>query len=308
MGTEMSIEEKLIWCDGELLPWDDATTHVLTHALHYGSGVFEGIRAYETATGPAVFRLRDHMERLHRSAGAYDMPLAWDVDRLCAAAKEVLAACGLESGYLRPLVFYELGAMGLDPTNARVRTIIAAWEWGTYLGDDGVQNGIRVKISSWRRFPQTSFPNAKATGTYINSTLAKREAVRAGYDEAIMLNHDGLVSEGSGENIFLVKDQVVITPPVSTGCLHGITRDTVMTLLSDSGYQVVEADVEPERLHEADEVLLTGTAAEVTPIREIDDRPVGDGSPGPVTRDAQRLFAETATGRLEQYQHWLDYV
>jgi len=301
------IEAKYIWSDGELVPWGDAKVHVLAHALHYGSGVFEGIRAYETADGTAVFRLRDHMRRLHRSADAYGMEVGWMVDELCIASRKVLDANELTAGYLRPLVFHELGAIGLDPQNAHVRTIVAAWHWGAYLGEEGVRNGIRTGVSSWRRFPSTSFPNAKATGTYINSILAKKEAIAAGYDEALMLNGEGLVSEGSGENLFLVAGGEVITPPLSSGCLDGITRDTVMTMLRDEGIVVSEEIVRPEQLHEAHELFLTGTAAEVTPIREVDDRTIGTGKPGPVTRLVQRMYAETVSGRMPQYRGWLDF-
>jgi branched-chain amino acid aminotransferase len=302
------IEAKYIWSDGELVAWEDATVHVLTHALHYGSGVFEGIRAYDTGSGTAVFRMRDHYERLHRSAGVYGMPLKWTVDELGIATKEVLATNELASGYVRPISFYELGAIGLNPSAAKVRTMIAAWEWGSYLGDDGVLNGIRTRLSSWRRFSPASFPNAKATGTYINSILAKMEAVNAGYDEAIMLTSDGLVSEGSGENLFMVSGGRVYTPSLASGCLDGITRDTVMKLLGDAGHEVVEAELFPEQLFEADELFMTGTAAEVTPVREVDDRPIGDGKPGEITQLAQRLFHETATGKLSEYQDWLAYV
>jgi len=302
------VEAKYIWMDGELMPFGEATVHVLAHSLHYGSGVFEGIRAYETPDGTAVFRLRDHIERLHRSAEAYSMDIGWMVDELCVASRKVLDANEFTTAYLRPLVFHELGAIGVDPRNARIRTVIAAWHWGAYLGEDGVRNGIRAGLSSWRRFPPTSFPNAKATGTYINSILAKLEIAKAGFDEALMLNHEGFVAEGTGENLFMVTDGEVLTPPLSAGCLDGITRDTVMTLLRDEGYDVTEVDVEPERLNEADELFLTGTAAEVTPIREVDGRAIGDGKPGPVTRLAQRLYAETVGGKLPQYQSWLDYA
>jgi branched-chain amino acid aminotransferase len=302
------IESKYVWSDGELIAWEDATVHVLSHALHYGSGVFEGIRAYDTTDGTAVFRMREHYERLHRSAAAYGMPMRWTVGELEVATKEVLASNELKSGYVRPIVFYELGAIGLDPRNARVRTMIATWQWGKYLGEDGVINGIRLMTSSWRRFPSASFPNAKATGTYINSILAKREALQAGYDEALMLDVDGRVSEGSGENLFLVADGKVSTPSLDSGCLDGITRDTVMKLLRDQGYEVTEAEIAPEQLCEADELFLTGTAAEVTPVREVDDCRIANGKPGEVTRLTQRLFEETVTGRLLEYRDWLAYV
>jgi branched-chain amino acid aminotransferase len=297
-----------IWFDGSMVPWEEAKVHVLTHALHYGTGVFEGIRAYETGSGTAVFRLTDHMTRLHRSAKAYQMELEWSVEELSKAAKELLAANELESGYVRPLVFLEMGAVGLNPTNARVRTTIVTWRWGAYLGEEGVRNGIRVKVSSWRRFSTEAFPNAKATGTYINSILAKMEAVRAGYDEAIMLGDAGLLSEGSGENLFLVVSGKVYTPPVATGCLDGITRDTVITLLREDGYDVIEQSLDRSDLFYCDEVFMTGTAAEVTPVREVDERPVGSGSPGPVTRRAQALFQDTVTGKLDTHPEWLEYV
>lgn len=297
-----------IWLDGSMVPWEDAKVHVLTHALHYGTGVFEGIRAYETATGTAVFRLTDHMARLHRSAKAYQMEVEWSVDDLTKAAKELLAANELTAGYVRPLVFLELGAVGLNPTNARVRTTIVTWKWGAYLGEEGVRDGIRVRVSSWRRFSAAAFPNAKATGTYINSILAKMEAVKAGYDEAIMLGSSGTLSEGSGENLFLISSGTVYTPPIETGCLDGITRDTVITLLREDGYDVVEKALGRSDLYYCDEVFMTGTAAEVTPVREVDDRPVGPGTPGPVTRRAQELFRDTVTGKLDGHPEWLEFV
>jgi branched-chain amino acid aminotransferase len=297
-----------IWLDGEMVPWEDAQVHVLSHALHYGTGVFEGIRAYEAAEGTAVFRLTEHMERLHRSAKAYSMELEWSVQDLSKATLELLRANGLESGYVRPLVFLELGAIGLNPTNARVRSTIVTWRWGAYLGEDGVKNGIRTRVASWRRFSGSAFPNAKATGTYINSILAKMEAVRAGYDEAIMLNDEGLISEGSGENIFLVQDGTVFTPPIAVGCLDGITRDAVATLLREDGYDVVEKTLTRSDLFYCDEIFMTGTAAEVTPIRQVDDRPVGPGHPGPITKRAQALFHDAVRGRLGTHPEWLSYV
>jgi branched-chain amino acid aminotransferase len=299
---------KYIWFDGEMVPWADANIHVLSHALHYGTGIFEGIRAYETPNGTEVFRLTDHMARLHQSAKAYNMKLDWAVPDLVEAAKETLRVNGLESGYVRPISFLELGAIGLNPAGARVRTAIIAWKWGAYLGEDGVRNGIRVKVSSWRRFPNTAFPNAKATGTYINSILAKMEAVQSGYDEALMLNQDGVISEGSGENLFLVRGGVVYTPPIAVGCLDGLTRNAVMTLLAEDGYEIVEKTLDRSDLYYGDEVFFTGTAAEVTPVREIDDRPVGDGTPGPVTRVAQGLYADLVTGKLDRHQDWLEYI
>ncbi len=299
---------KYIWFDGEMVPWADANVHVLSHALHYGTGIFEGIRAYETPDGTEVFRLTDHMVRLHHSAKAYNMKLEWAVEELVDAAKELLRVNGLESGYIRPITFLELGAIGLNPSGATVRTAIVTWRWGAYLGEEGVRNGIRVRVSSWRRFSNTSFPNAKATGTYINSILAKMEAVEAGYDEALMLNQDGVISEGSGENLFLVRNGVVYTPPVAVGCLDGLTRNAVMTLLAEEGYEIVEKVLDRSDLYYGDEVFFTGTAAEVTPVREIDDRPVGDGKPGPVTRLAQGLYADLVTGKLDKHREWLEFI
>lgn len=299
---------KYIWFDGEMVPWGDANVHVLSHALHYGTGVFEGIRAYETPEGTAVFRLTDHMVRLHNSAKAYQMNLEWSVEELVEATKNVLRENELSSGYVRPITFLELGAVGLNPSGARVRTAIITWYWGAYLGEEGVRNGIRVKVASWRRFPNTSFPNAKATGTYINSILAKMEAVKNGYDEALMLNQDGFISEGSGENLFVARDGVVYTPPIAVGCLDGLTRDAVTTLLREDGHQIVEKMLDRTDLYYADEAFFTGTAAEVTPVREVDDRPVGNGRPGPVTQRAQELYADLVSGKLDAHRDWLEYV
>lgn len=300
---------ELIWVDGELVPWADATVHVLSHALHYGSGVFEGIRAYETPEGTAVFRLTDHLRRLHRSARAYRIPLTWSVDELTRATFGVLSANRLEHGYIRPIAFYGLGSIGLDPAPAELRCVIAAWRWGTYLGEEGVSRGIRAQVSSWRRIDAASFvPSAKGTGQYLNSILAKQEAIAHGYDEAIMLNRDGHVSEGSGENLFVVRGGTVFTPPLGAGILDGITRDSVSTLLREDGVEVVEAAVTRGDLAGADEVFMTGTAAEVTPVREIDGGPVGPGEPGPVTRRTQHLYRQAVTGRLAAYRHWLEFV
>jgi branched-chain amino acid aminotransferase len=301
-------DEILVWRQGQLIPSADATVHVLTHALHYGSGVFEGIRAYEAGQGTAVFRLTDHMRRLVRSAEAVRIPLEWSAEQLSAAAKETLAANHMASGYVRPITFYETGGMGVLPKNVPVVTMIAVWHWGAYLGEDGIRNGIRTVVSPWRRFSRAVLPLAKTTGGYINAMLAKIDAVRAGYDEAIMLSTEGEVCEGSGENIFLVEKGVVYTPPLSAGCLDGITRNTIMTLLREDGYQVVEESLPQDRLFTADEVMLTGTAAEVTPVREIDDRPVGEGKPGPITRHAQTRFADLVRGRSSGHADWLEYL
>jgi len=298
-----------IWMDGELVAWDDANVHVLSHGLHYGTGAFEGIRAYETDSGTAVFRLTEHTERLARSCKALGIPVDWTVDELVKASKELLSLNGLTSGYIRPLVFYGTGSMGLNPAGASVHTIIATWEWGAYLGEEGVANGIRVKVSSWRRIGHDALmPNAKLTGGYVNSVLAKQEALRAGYDEALMLNSEGFVAEGSGENLFVIRDGVVRTPPVTAGVLDGLTRESVMTLLRDDGYEVVETNIARTDLYYADELFFSGTAAEVTPVREVDDRPVADGRPGPVTKRAQQMFMDTVTGKNERHADWLEYI
>jgi branched-chain amino acid aminotransferase len=300
---------KYIWMDGEFVDWDDATIHVLSHGLHYGTGAFEGIRAYETDRGSAVFRLTEHIERLARSCKALGIPIEWSVDEIVKASKELFSANGLVSGYIRPLVFYGTGSMGLNPAGASVHTMIATWEWGAYLGEEGVTNGIRAKVSSWRRIGHDSLmPNAKLTGGYVNSVQAKQEALRGGYDEAIMLNTDGFVAEGSGENLFLVRDGVVRTPSLASGVLEGLTREAVITMLRDDGYDVIEESMTRTDLYYADEIFMTGTAAEVTPIREVDDRAVGDGRPGPVTKRAQKMFIDTVTGANERYSNWLDYV
>jgi len=298
-----------IWMDGEFVEWDEAQVHFLTHALHYGTAVFEGIRAYETPDGTAIFRLRDHIERLARSAAAYRIPWDLSVHDVMEACRQLLRVNDLEAGYIRPLVFYGLGAIGLNPAAGEVRTGIAAWRWGKYLGEEGVRNGIRVRISSWRRISAESFiPTAKGSGQYLNSVLAKQEAVATGYDEAIMLNSDGAVSEGSGENIFVVRSGRVFTPPVASGILDGITRATVVDLLAAEGIEVHEAVLTRGDLYAADETFFTGTAAEVTPVREVDDRAVGSGRPGPITRKAQELYSDAVSGKLDAYRAWLDFI
>jgi branched-chain amino acid aminotransferase len=299
---------KYVWVNGKLVGWDEAKVHVLTHALHYGSSVFEGIRCYETSRGPAIFRLKEHMERLEKSAKIYMMKLPYTVEELCMAAVEVVKANGLKECYIRPIAFRGTGEMGLQAQNP-VEMAMVAWPWGPYLGEEGQKKGIRVKVSSYIRPPPHSLPmNAKAGGHYLSSILAKMEAVKAGYDEAIMLDHRGFVSEGSGENIFIVKDGVLYTPPLYASILFGITRDTVMVLARDMGYKVVEEDLTRSMLYTADEAFFTGTAAEVTPIREIDNRPVGGGQPGPVTLKLLKKYKEVVHGRKPKYDKWLTYI
>jgi branched-chain amino acid aminotransferase len=296
-----------IWMDGTLVPWDEAKVHVLTHSLHYGSGVFEGIRAYETKKGPAVFRLTDHIARLYRSAKIFTIEIPYTPEELIEATKETVRASGLPACYIRPLVYLGYGEMGLNPLLSPVNVSIAVWPWGAYLGDEGVQHGVRMKISSWRRHdPNIIPPAAKGTGQYINSQLAKVEAIKAGYDEAIMLNPQGYVAEATGENIFIVRDGDVITPPLAAGALVGITRDSVLTIARDLGIAVHEAELVRTDLYTADEVFLCGTAAEITPVREIDDRTIGE--PGPVTKKVQEIFQSAVHGDLEQYSSWLEHV
>lgn len=296
-----------IWMDGELVDWDEARVHVLTHTLHYGSGVFEGIRAYPTSDGPAVFRLADHMRRLHDSAKLLHIDIPYSVEQLVEATRETVRVNQVESCYIRPLVYLGYGEMGLNPLPCPVNVSIAVWPWGTYLGDDGVKHGVRVKVSSWRRIDPNVNPSAaKGTGIYINSSLAKIEALKAGYDEAIMLNSHGWVAECTGENIFIVKDGRLLTPPLSAGALDGVTRDSVRTIARDLGYEVVETDLLRSDLYLADEAFLTGTAAEVVPIRSVDDREIGE--PGPIVRKIQETYFAAVHGEVERYKDWLDHV
>lgn len=298
-----------IWSDGEMVPWDQGTVHFLSHGLQYGTGVFEGIRAYDTPEGPAVFRLGEHMKRLEASALAYGIPMRYSADEWSGATVELLRVTKLDSAYIRPQVFYGLGAIGLDPTGNQVHNMIGAFQFGSYLGEEGVNQGINAMVSSWRRISHTSLiPTAKGSGGYLNSMLAKQEAVRAGYDEAILLNEAGAVSEGSGMNIFIVSQDVAYTPAVSSGILEGITRNTVIELLESEDIEVRERELARGSLYTADEIFLTGTAAEVTPIRSIDGREVGDGQPGPITRKAQDIYSAAVNGKLDGYSHWLDFV
>ena len=300
-----------IWMDGELVPWDQATVHVLTHTLHYGTGVFEGIRAYPTSSGVAVFRLTEHIDRLLASAKILMLDCPYGSDELVAATKDLVRANGLDQGcYIRPLIYLGYGEMGLNPMPCPVNVSIAAWSWGTYLGDDGVANGIRLKVSSWQRHDPNAVPTAaKSTGMYLNSSLAKVEALKAGYDEALLLAPDGRVSECSGENIFIVRDGRLITPPVSdAGALAGITLRSVEAIAGDLGVDVAHEAMVRTDLYTADEAFLTGTAAEVVPIREVDDRVVGDGRPGPITTRIQQTYFAAVRGEVDRYKDWLEHV
>ena len=300
----------LIWMNGELVAFEDAKVHVLTHALHYGTGVFEGVRAYETPDGnPAIFRHDDHLDRLFNSASLYYMDIPYSKEELRAATHETITRNGFKSCYIRPLVYRGAGPMGLFPLDCPVDVSIAVWEWGSYLGDEGKQNGVRGKVSSWRRISSESLiPAAKATGQYLNSVLAKIEADKAGYEEGILLDARGMVCEGTGENLFVVKNGVIATPTFASDILGGINRLSAIEIARDLGYDLVERDISRGELYLADEIFMTGTAAELTPLREVDDHPVGDGRPGPITREIQGVFEDALHGRSERYAHWLDVV
>ena len=299
----------LIWHNGELVAWENAQVHVLTHGLHYGTGVFEGERCYDTAHGPAIFRHRDHLKRLLDSAELYYMPVPYTLEELRTATHELIAANGLSECYIRPIIFRGYGQMGLNPLDCDVSVSIAAWPWGAYLGEDSARRGVRAKVSSWRRISADSLiPHAKASGQYLNSVLAKVESVKAGYEEAILLDAQGFVSEGTGENIYVVRDGVIITPPQTAGILDGISRKSILTIAADLGYEVVERNLARAELYLADEVFLSGTAAELVPVREIDDHTIGEGVSGLVTRAVQSVYVDALHGRDERYLEWLDVV
>jgi branched-chain amino acid aminotransferase len=302
-------QAELIWHNGELVPWDEAKVHVLTHGLHYGTGVFEGIRAYETPQGTAIFRHHEHLERLFKSAELYYMPIPYTLEELRSATHELIAANELRECYIRPLAFRGYGQMGLFPLEAPVEVSIAVWPWGAYLGEEGKRDGIRAKVASWRRIPHDALiPHAKASGQYLNSVLAKIEATKAGYEEAILLNHQGFVCEGSGENVYVVREGKIATPGHTAAILDGITRRAIIQIATDLGYEIVEREVARAELYLADEVFLTGTAAEVVPVREIDDHAIGTGQPGPITREMQRVYDDAIHGRDQRYLDWLDLV
>jgi branched-chain amino acid aminotransferase len=299
----------LIWMNGEFVAWEDAKVHVLTHALHYGTGVFEGIRAYETEGGTAIFRNRDHLDRLENSSKLYYMDLPFSKEQLREAMHELIVRNGFKSCYIRPLVWRGHGPMGLNPLENPVEAMIAVWEWAPYLGEEGKRNGVRARVSSYRRISSDSLiPHSKASGQYLNSVLAKIESIKSGYDEAILLDDQGHISEGTGENVFVVKDGVICTPPQTAGILDGINRKSCIQIARDLGYELIERDVARAELPLADEVFLTGTACELTPLREIDDHPIGEGEPGPITRQIQQLFEDAVRGRAQQYAEWLDIV
>jgi branched-chain amino acid aminotransferase len=298
---------ELIWQNGEFVPWDEAKVHVLSHGLHYGTGVFEGIRCYETERGPAVFRHKEHLGRLEKSAELYYFKLPYSAEELREATKELLRRIGLRSGYIRPLAFRGYGEMGLYAKSAPIDVIVAAWPWGSYLGEEGKKHGIRAKVSSWRTISGDSLiPHSKASGQYLNSILAKTEATEAGYEEAILLDQHGHVSEGSGENVFIVREGTLITPGHTSAILDGITRNAIIQIATDLGYKIEERAIARAELYLADEAFLTGTAAELVPIREVDDHPLGE--PGEVTRVVQAKFEDALHGRAEEYLEWLDFV
>ena len=296
-----------IWMNGTLVDWNDAKIHVLTHTLHYGMGVFEGIRAYETPKGPAVFRLTEHIERLHNSAKIMGMDMPYSVDELVQATKDVVAASGLPSAYIRPIAYYGYGEMGLNTLPCSVDVAIACWPWGAYLGEDALSKGIRMKISSWTRHDHNTMPPAsKTTGNYVNSSLAKVEALKGGYDEAIMLNPQGFVSECTGENIFVARDGVFVTPPIAAGALEGITQDSVMTIGRDLGYEFRVDYLTRSDLYVSEEIFVCGTAAEVSAVNSVDDRPVP--CPGPMTTAIAAEYGRVVRGQVPRYEDWLEYV
>ncbi len=304
----MADRDGFIWYDGKLVPWRDATTHVLTHSLHYGLAVFEGVRAYNTAKGPAIFRLREHTDRLFNSAHIYRMAMPYDRATLMEAQKEVVRANKLESCYIRPIAFFGSEKMGVSPRGAKTHVAIAAWPWGAYLGEEGMEKGIRVKTASYaRHHVNVSMCRAKYSGTYANSILANMEATEDGYDEALLLDVDGFVAEGSGENLFIVKDGQIYEPEVASA-LVGITRATVHTLARELGYSVISKRLTRDDLYIADEAFFTGTAAEVTPIRELDNRTIGEGHRGPITTKLQSLFFDVVNGRVPAHAEWLTPV
>ncbi len=303
------IPTKFVWHNGKLVDYANAKIHVLTHGLHYGMGVFEGIRCYETPKGPAVFRLREHVARLFESAKAYKMRISFSRDEILNAIKETVKSNELKSCYIRPIAFTGFGEMGLNPTTSKVDVAIGVWTWGAYMGEDGLQNGIKAKVSSWLRIDKRCLPtSAKACGNYLNSALAKMEALESGVQECILLNSEGNVAEATGENLFIVSKGKVLTPPVSAGILRGITRDSIIEIARDLGYEVEECNISRNELYNAGEVFLTGTAAEVTPVSQVDGIAIGNGKRGEVTKKLQDKFFEIVKGKDSKYEKWLEYV
>ncbi len=308
MMSTMADRDGVIWLDGEMVPWREAKTHVLTHTLHYGMGVFEGVRAYHAEQGTAIFRLQEHTDRLFRSAHILNMPMPFDRDTLNAAQKAAVRENNLDSAYIRPMCFYGSEGMGLRADNLKVHCMVAAWEWGAYLGAENMEKGIRIRVSSFtRHHVNITMCRAKANGNYMNSMLALQEALHDGYDEALLLDAEGYVMEGSGENIFIVRDGVLYTPDL-TSALDGITRKTVIELAQEMGYRVVEKRITRDEVYIADEAFFTGTAAEVTPIREVDNRPIGSGTRGPITEKLQKTYFDLVHGRLDSHRDWLALV
>jgi branched-chain amino acid aminotransferase len=308
MTMSMADRDGFIWYDGKLVPWREATTHVLTHSLHYGLAVFEGVRAYKTVSGTAIFRLKEHTDRLFASAHIYRMPMPYDKTTLIEAHKEVVRSNKLESCYLRPIAFYGSEKMGVSPRGAATHVSIAAWPWGAYLGEEGMEKGIRVKTSSYsRHHVNVNMARAKFAGTYANSILANMEATEDGYDEALLLDVDGFVAEGAGENLFMVKDGVIYEPEIASA-LMGITRNTVITLAAELGYKVIAKRLTRDDIYIADEAFFTGTAAEVTPIRELDNRTIGAGCRGPITTRIQSMFFDVVNGKVPAHADWLSYI
>jgi branched-chain amino acid aminotransferase len=304
----MADRDGFIWYDGKLVPWRDATTHVLTHSLHYGLAVFEGVRAYNTVNGTAIFRLKEHTDRLFNSAHIYRMPMPYDKETIIEAHKEVVRANKLESCYLRPIAFYGSEKMGVSPRGAKTHVAVAAWPWGAYLGEEGMEKGIRVKTASFaRHHVNVTMARAKFAATYANSILANMEATEDGYDEALLLDVDGFVAEGAGENVFIVKDGVIYEPEIASA-LIGITRHSIITLARELGYTVVSKRLTRDDIYIADEAFFTGTAAEVTPIRELDNRTIGAGTRGPITTQLQALFFDVVNGKVPAHSDWLSPV
>jgi len=306
--TTMADRDGVIWLDGEMVPWREAKVHVLTHTFHYGMGVFEGVRAYKAEQGTAIFRLQEHTDRLFRSAKILNMPMPFNKDEINQATCAAVRENNLESAYIRPMVFYGSEGMGLRADNLKSHVMIAAWEWGSYLGDDNMKNGIKVRTSSYtRHHVNITMCKAKANGNYINSMMALQEAMACGCDEALLLDVDGFVAEGSGENFFMVRDGIIYTPEL-TSALEGITRETVMQIAAECGYEVREKRITRDEVYVADEAFFTGTAAEVTPIRELDGREIGNGGRGPVTEKLQTLYFDYVHGRRDEHQDWLSVV